>query len=452
MQPRVIQNKLLYIPSVTLSSRNLIYLYSLIILYAAPAHTSQPFPVSQLAPIMAKQAPMAAEPIWALHQSGLDEDGNWEAYYELLVDKGKTQKLSVDEAALLMEYCPLTTSSSPNSRYVLLGREERQQLLPNQRKVADIPNPEEIYVSKYFFARQTSGGYPWLTGPPKEISAAGRSSNDDDISDLTNQLHGVQIGDPGNVAQPSRGEVQRLKEAQKSLEPTRQVHRGVPDGFRKIPIRDQDGVAWLLPIPWRPQASKDDALNPDFWRTWEQKASKPSYGQYLTLRSINPEYRLWIRSGYMSDTLANGALAAAFTFESKATVKTTYLIDGAVDSVAKRTDFVFLSENPFQHYTTWIHKDDLRSYLKDHPSRPIPTKAEVEAASKVVMTSGGQQVQGAKDRSEVMALEHWLHDPLVDIKLTAAKINAARGKRSETLSQGRLMGSASNVSDLEFAC
>ncbi len=412
---------------------------------------------------MVKQAPIAAGPTWVLHQSELDEDGNWEAYYELLVDKGKTQELSVDEAALLMEYCPLTTSGSPESRYVLLGQEERQRLLPNQRKVKDIPAPEEIYVSKYFFARQTSGGYPWLTGPPEKISAAGRSSKNDDVSDLTNQLHSVKIGDPGNVAQPSRGEVQRLKDAQKSLPAPQQVHRGIPDGFRKIPIRDQDGVAWLLPILWKPQASKNDVkavhpktldpiFDPEFWRAWERKASNPSYSQYLTLRSTNPGYRLWIRSGHMSDTLANGALSSAFKFESKAGVKTTYLIDDAVDNVAKRTDFLFLSDNPFQHYTTWIHKDDLRSYLKDHPSRPIPTKAEVEAASKVVMTSGGQQIQGARDRSEVMALEHWLHDPLIDVRLTAAKINAARGKRSETLSQGRLMGSASNVSDLEFAC
>ena len=403
---------------------------------------------------------MAAGPIWALH---LDEDGNWEASYDLLVGRRTTQQLSVDEAPLLMEYCPLMTSSSPDSRYVRLRAEERRQLLPNQRKVSGIPNPEEIYVSKYFFAHQTSGGYPWLTGPLKRTSAAGRSSKNDDVSDLANQLHNVKIGDPSNSAQSSGGELQRLEDARKSLPPPQQVHRGMPDGFRKIPIRDQDGKAWLLPIPWRPEASEIDAkagdpkildriLDPNFWRTWEQKASKLSYRQYLALRSTNPGYRLWIRSGYMSDTLANGALAAAFNFESKAGVKTKYLIEDAVDSVAKRTDFVFLSENPFQHYTTWIHKDDLRSYLKDHPSRPIPTKAEVEAASKVVMTSGSKQVQGAKDRSEVMALEHWLHDPLVDITLTAAKINAARGKRSETLSQGRLMGSASNVSDLKFAC
>ena len=399
---------------------------------------------------------MAAGPVWALHPSGF-EDENWEASYDLLDDRRTTQQLSVEEAALLMEYCPLTTTSSPDSRYVLLGREERNALLPNQRKVLGIPTPEEIYVSKYFFARQTNGGYPWLTGPPKKISAASRSSGNDDVSDLANKLHNVKIGDPGDVAQPSRGEEERLNDEQKSL------HRGMPDGFRKIPIRDQDGVAWLLPILWRPEASKIDVkagdpktldriLDPKFWKTWEQKASKPSNRQYLTLRSTNPEYRLWIRSGYMSDTLANGALAAAFNFESKAGVKTIYLIDDAVDSVAKRTDFVFLSENPFQHYTTWIHKDDLRNYLKDHPSRPIPTKAEVEAASKVVMISKGKQVQEAKDRSEVMALEHWLHDPLVDVKLTPAKIDAARGKRSETLSQGRLMGSASNVSDLKLAC
>ncbi|KAF5534340.1 hypothetical protein FMEXI_11335 [Fusarium mexicanum] len=236
----------------------------------------------------------------------------------------------------------------------------------------------------------------------------------------------------------------------------------IPEFYHLFPSNAPDRKCfWVRNERGRPfqlTVEKEYGLINDAWAARYKKAARSIESAGGWNRCINPAIQLFIVPcpGVEIDFIRHCINAAKVKRTTRQDV--TLISSEKLDEMTNEVALHWLGRSPMRHYETWIFEEDWNSYNAAYPQRPMPL-SPVAIANADNKLAGQKQHAEAKDAIESINActerdEDASHETAtiwkktdtnyVRIKISAAKMKAAKGRRDDVLTQYEVMGSSAN--------
>ncbi|KAF5676342.1 hypothetical protein FDENT_9511 [Fusarium denticulatum] len=210
--------------------------------------------------------------------------------------------------------------------------------------------------------------------------------------------------------------------------------------------------------PFELTVDKDYGLDEAGWAARYKKAARSLESAGGWNRCINPAIQLFIVPcpGVNLDFLHQSINAAKGKRTTRQDV--TLISSEKLDQMTKEVALHWLGRSHMRHYETWIFEEDWNSYNTAYPQRPMPLSSVAIVIADNKLAGQKQHVETEEAIESINACterdENISHETATiwkktdtnyaRIKLSAAKMKAAKGRRDDVLTQYEVMGSIAN--------